>query len=100
MSIPPCWSVEVLSVERIAYNEPQASLQPGQAVAVLNERVKHVGKLNADIADWLQVMRLRYGSCRTHLIVIQERRKVEDLYVQGLRKLARRQPPDESSELG
>jgi hypothetical protein len=33
----------------------KASLQPGQAVAALNERVKRVGKINLEIADWLQV---------------------------------------------
>ncbi len=33
----------------------QATLQPGQAVAVLNERVKRVGKVNGEIADWLSV---------------------------------------------
>jgi hypothetical protein len=42
--------------------------------------------------------------CRKHarrkLIIIQERRRVEELYVQGLRKLANRHPPDESSDLG
>ncbi|OBT72768.1 hypothetical protein VF21_08633 [Pseudogymnoascus sp. 05NY08] len=60
-----------------------ASLPPSQAVHIFNERVKRVGKLNAEIADWLQ-----------------ERRKVEDLYVQGLKKLARRPLPDTTSELG
>ncbi|KAH8634778.1 hypothetical protein IG631_10178 [Alternaria alternata] len=30
----------------------------------------------------------------------QERRRVEEQYVQGLRKLANRHPPDESSDLG
>ncbi|KFY44330.1 hypothetical protein V494_01534 [Pseudogymnoascus sp. VKM F-4513 (FW-928)] len=60
-----------------------ASLPPSQAVSIFSERVKRVGKLNAEIADWLQ-----------------ERRKVEDLYVQGLKKLARRPLPDTMSELG
>ncbi|KAL5348220.1 Suppressor of profilin deletion [Pseudogymnoascus australis] len=60
-----------------------ASLPPSQAVNIFSERVKRVGKLNAEIADWLQ-----------------ERRKVEDLYVQGLKKLARRPLPDSTSELG
>ncbi|OBT92505.1 hypothetical protein VE01_09489 [Pseudogymnoascus verrucosus] len=59
------------------------SLPPSQAVHIFSERVKRVGKLNAEIADWLQ-----------------ERRKVEDLYVQGLKKLARRPLPDTASELG
>jgi hypothetical protein len=31
---------------------------------------------------------------------VQERRRVEELYVQGLRKLANKHPPDDSSELG
>jgi F-BAR domain only protein len=30
----------------------------------------------------------------------QERRRVEELYVQGLRKLADKVPPDEASDLG
>lgn len=30
----------------------------------------------------------------------QERRRVEEQYVQGLRKLANRHPPDDASELG
>ena len=33
----------------------KASLQPSQAVAILIERVKRVGKVNNDIAEWLQV---------------------------------------------
>lgn len=45
--------------------------------------MKHVSQLNAHIADWLQ-----------------ERRRVEEAYVQGLRKLANKHPPDESSDLG
>jgi hypothetical protein len=34
------------------------------------------------------------------LTVTQERRRVEEQYIQGLRKLANRHPPDESSDLG
>jgi hypothetical protein len=33
-------------------------------------------------------------------MVMQERRRVEEQYIQGLRKLANRHPPDESSDLG
>ena len=33
----------------------QRSLSPNQAVSVLDERVKLIGKINADIADWLRV---------------------------------------------
>lgn len=33
----------------------QASLQPGQSVQVVNDRLKRIGKVNTEIADWLQV---------------------------------------------
>ena len=33
----------------------QGSLQPGQAVTVLEERIKLIRKINCDIADWLGV---------------------------------------------
>lgn len=33
----------------------QANLQPGQAVQVVNDRLKRIGKVNTEIADWLQV---------------------------------------------
>ena len=33
----------------------QRSLSPNHAVAVLEERVKLIGKINYDIADWLAV---------------------------------------------
>ena len=33
----------------------QRSLSPNNAVAVLDERVKLIGKINLDIADWLAV---------------------------------------------
>jgi len=35
----------------------QAILEPGQAINVLNDRVRQVGRVNSDIADWLQVRR-------------------------------------------
>ncbi|KAL3427522.1 SAFF domain-containing protein [Phlyctema vagabunda] len=71
------------ALTRQEYPAMLVSLQPSQAVTTLNERVKRVGRVNNEIADWLQ-----------------ERRKVEQLYVQGLKKLAGRQLPDNSSELG
>lgn len=52
-------------------------------MSVLDERVKLIGKVNTDIADWLA-----------------ERRRVEETYVQGLRKLASRRPHDAAAELG
>lgn len=73
-------------------------MPPAQAIDVLNGRMKHVNQLNAQIADWLQV-----GSpCRVALrsLHLQERRRVEEAYVQGLRKLANKRPPDESSDMG
>jgi hypothetical protein len=36
----------------------QDRLQPAAAVTKLNERVKKIGKVNSDIADWLQVCAL------------------------------------------
>lgn len=56
-----------------------AHLEPGQAINVLNDRVRQVGRLNSDIADWLQ-----------------ERRRLEEQYSAGLHKLARRSPPGDS----
>ncbi|TVY78494.1 Cytoskeletal protein syp1 [Lachnellula suecica] len=59
-------------------------LQPAAAVTKFNERVKRIGKVNTEIADWLQ----------------QERRKVEEAYVAGLKKLARRPLQEVGGELG
>ncbi|KAL1632113.1 Suppressor of Profilin deletion [Neofusicoccum ribis] len=72
-----------MELSRKDYPQMLESLQPTQAVAVLNERVKHITKVNADIADFLQ-----------------ERRRLEDAYAQGLRKLAARQLPDGGADLG
>ncbi|KAJ4347162.1 Suppressor of Profilin deletion [Didymosphaeria variabile] len=71
------------ALQRKEYPGLLDALPPQQAVDVLNGRMKHVSQLNAHIADWLQ-----------------ERRRVEEAYVQGLRKLANKRPPDESSDLG
>ena len=69
-------------------------------MSVLDERVKLIAKINIDIADWLAV-----GDQDPYLIGIysctqQERRRVEETYVQGLRKLAGRRPHDAAAELG
>ncbi|KAI1007466.1 hypothetical protein K3495_g756 [Podosphaera aphanis] len=58
-------------------------LQPDAAVAKLNERVKKIGKINLEVADWLQ-----------------ERRKIEDVYSTSLLKLARRPHQDICGETG
>ncbi|KAG5939161.1 hypothetical protein E4U53_007867 [Claviceps sorghi] len=69
---------------RTEYPAMLASLQPGQAARTLNERVKRISKVNLDIADWLQ-----------------ERRRVEEQYVLGLRRLAQsNKGPYSPSELG
>ncbi|KAF1981192.1 hypothetical protein K402DRAFT_342919 [Aulographum hederae CBS 113979] len=72
-----------MELQRQEYPAMMATLPPGQAVAVLMERIKHVSKVNSDVADWLQ-----------------ERRRIEEAYVQGLRKLARKPIPDDSVDLG
>lgn len=59
-------------------------MSPNSAVLLLNERVQLIAKTNRDVADWLQ-----------------ERRRVEEAYVKGLRSLSRKEPPDATGdELG
>ncbi|KAI0442307.1 Muniscin C-terminal mu homology domain-containing protein [Xylaria telfairii] len=58
-------------------------LQPGQAAVVLADRVKRITKLNNEVADWLQ-----------------EHRRVEEQYAQGLRRLTQFRVPNAQSELG
>ena len=43
-------------------------LQPAAAVTKLNERVKKIGKVNIDIADWLQVCAL-VARCEGKLLI-------------------------------
>lgn len=68
-SAPPLpWSSHVPSIRLFWYDNSavserfqrltvlrQASLEPEQAVNVLNDRVELIKKINNDIADWLQV---------------------------------------------
>ncbi|KAH7124405.1 hypothetical protein EDB81DRAFT_890496 [Dactylonectria macrodidyma] len=54
-----------------------ANLQPGQAAHTFTERVKRINRVNTEIADWLQ-----------------ERRRVEEQYVQSLRGLAQFKVPN------
>ncbi|KAI8715164.1 MHD domain-containing protein [Fusarium sp. LHS14.1] len=68
---------------RAEYPAMLAALQPGQAAHTLSERVKRMSRINVEIADWLQ-----------------ERRRVEEQYVQGLRKLTAFKVPNAQSELG
>nr|KMM72734.1 hypothetical protein CPAG_09026 [Coccidioides posadasii RMSCC 3488] len=52
-------------------------LHPSQTVAVISERLRSITKTHQDIADWLQ-----------------ERRRLEETYCLGLRRLARRPQPE------
>ncbi|KLJ07543.1 hypothetical protein EMPG_16996 [Blastomyces silverae] len=72
-----------MELSRQDYPAIVASLTPTQASAVLTERIRLISKINSDIADWLS-----------------ERRRVEDAYVLGLRKLARRQSQDAFAAFG
>ncbi|KAL9019369.1 MAG: hypothetical protein Q9185_003355 [Variospora sp. 1 TL-2023] len=72
-----------MDLSRQEYPALLQSLQPHQAVAVLDERVRLIGKVNLDIAEWLS-----------------ERRRVEEAYVQGLRKLGSRRSNTAPSEFG
>ncbi|EMC95592.1 hypothetical protein BAUCODRAFT_148488 [Baudoinia panamericana UAMH 10762] len=60
-------------MERQEYPRMLPQLQPGQAVDVLNDRVRQIDRLNVSLADWLQ-----------------ERRRLEEQYSAGLRRLAQR----------
>ncbi|KNG89648.1 hypothetical protein ANOM_002364 [Aspergillus nomiae NRRL 13137] len=73
----------MMDLSRQEYPALLTSLQPGQATGVLSDRIRLINKINADIADWLQ-----------------ERRRVEEAYAQGLRKLATRQQLDNGAALG
>ncbi|KAF2772682.1 hypothetical protein EJ03DRAFT_324672 [Teratosphaeria nubilosa] len=63
--------------ERSDYPALLPQLQPYHAVDVLNDRVRQFGRLNTAIADWLQ-----------------ERRRLEEQYAAGLRKLGQRRIDD------
>ena len=50
--------VTVLIRAKVEADSLKRSLPPAQAVSVLEERVKLIGKINFDIAEWLQVRSL------------------------------------------
>ena len=50
--------VTVLIRAKVEADSLKRSLPPAQAVSVLEERVKLIGKINLDIAEWLQVVSL------------------------------------------
>ncbi|KAF2218368.1 Muniscin C-terminal mu homology domain-containing protein [Elsinoe ampelina] len=72
-----------MALDRQEYPAMLATLQPSEAVQILDSRVKLVSQINSGIADWLQ-----------------ERRRLEEQYSQGLRKLSRRPALADPQELG
>ncbi|KAK0129179.1 hypothetical protein ONS95_001114 [Cadophora gregata] len=71
------------ALSRSEYPAALGRLSPGTANARLAERVKKIGKINTEIAGWLQ-----------------ERRKVEEAYVAGLKKLSVRPLAELERDLG
>ncbi|KAH9221291.1 Muniscin C-terminal mu homology domain-containing protein [Leptodontidium sp. 2 PMI_412] len=71
------------ALSRTEYPTALGRLSPGSANSKLAERVKKIGKINSEIAGWLQ-----------------ERRKVEEAYVAGLKKLAVRPLAELEKDLG
>ena len=65
---------------------------------VLDDRVRVIGKINGDIADWLAVSLVQWE--RTDADQLQERRKVEEAYATNLKRLASRRPHEASDQLG
>ncbi|PWW74577.1 hypothetical protein C7212DRAFT_298575 [Tuber magnatum] len=72
-----------MELSRSEYPGIVGSVQPTPAVKILKDRLHRVQILNTEIADWLQ-----------------ERRRVEELYAQGLNKLAKRTLSGDGSDLG
>ncbi|KAJ5753136.1 hypothetical protein N7520_010053 [Penicillium odoratum] len=72
-----------MELSRQEYPALLATLHPTQATQVLTDRIRVINKIHADIADFLQ-----------------ERRRVEEAYTQGLRKLANRPSLDNGAALG
>ncbi|KAF3928523.1 hypothetical protein ABW21_db0202965 [Orbilia brochopaga] len=70
-------------MERTDYPAIPSTIPHHAALNALRDRLQRVHVLNTEIADWLA-----------------ERRKVEELYVQGLQKLCKRPNPSDGSELG
>lgn len=78
----------------------QTHLQPPHAVRILNERIHHIRSTNSDVADWLQVFGPQYRLPVSPADTLQERRRIEDVYAQSLRKLASRPLGEENLDLG
>ncbi|KAJ5553600.1 hypothetical protein N7494_002978 [Penicillium frequentans] len=72
-----------MELSRQEYPALLATLHPSQANNVLTDRIRVINKIHSDIADFLQ-----------------ERRRVEEAYTQGLRKLANRPSLDNGAALG
>ncbi|KAJ6256287.1 hypothetical protein Dda_8784 [Drechslerella dactyloides] len=80
----PTMALRLLADPEESYGTDGLSAVPHHAALnALRDRLQRVHVLNTEIADWLA-----------------ERRKVEELYVQGLQKLSKRPNPSDASELG
>ncbi|CAK7214595.1 Suppressor of Profilin deletion [Sporothrix bragantina] len=71
------------ALSRSEYPSMLDHLPPSQAVQVLQERVRRIGKVNSDIAEFLA-----------------ERRRIEEQYAANLKKLVTFRVPANSAELG
>lgn len=72
-----------MEFSRQEYPALAAILKPNEAINVVNERLRVINKAHQEVADWFL-----------------ERRKIEDAYTLGLRRLARRPQPDAAATLG
>ncbi|TGZ81765.1 hypothetical protein EX30DRAFT_340630 [Ascodesmis nigricans] len=72
-----------MELSRTEYPGIVTSVSPVPAVKIIRDRIAKGNMLNQEIADWLQ-----------------ERRRVEEAYVQALNKLCKRPLPGESPDLG
>ncbi|KAJ5391822.1 hypothetical protein N7509_007312 [Penicillium cosmopolitanum] len=72
-----------MELSRQEYPALLATLHPHQATTILNDRIRVINKIHTDIADFLQ-----------------ERRRLEEVYAQSLRKLAHRPQLDNGAALG
>ncbi|KAF2421828.1 hypothetical protein EJ08DRAFT_690123, partial [Tothia fuscella] len=72
-----------MDLSRQDYPGMLTHIPPGQAVKILNDRIRYIGRVNVEVADWLQ-----------------ERRRIEEQYAQSMRKLAGKPFSDEASDLG
>ncbi|KAF2664483.1 hypothetical protein BT63DRAFT_483188 [Microthyrium microscopicum] len=72
-----------MDLQRQEYPSMLKSLQPTQAVTLLNGRLNHIRAINSDVAEWLL-----------------ERRRIEEQYAISLRKLSKKPLSQDQLDLG